>query len=320
MSYAQIDISEVGPAEYPLINVLRDTIFGEFNHRYAATFDEVIEGKQDVLALIAHLEGNPVGYKIGYRERPRQYLSWTGGVLPDYRGQGIARRMQDWQHAWLRARGYTSVAFNSFNKFRAMVTFGLASGFVPDAVNIRPENELSIHFTKDLTAPEPPRREKLPPAEVHVESVGPDYHGLIAQMISELLEPTTEAELDREMDAPDALALVAFVDGKPVGFKAGRGRDKRRRLFESRTGGVLPGYRDRGVATALAEHQIRVVERLGYRAIQTNAKNHNTPQILMQFKLGFNLCGLTFNERRQAALVVMERQLGGGGTGRGTPA
>src|SRR5258705_9051549 len=148
MSYAQLDIPEVGPAEYPLIKVLRDTIFGEFNHRYAATFDEVIEGKQDVLALIAHLEGNPVGYKIGYRERPRHYLSWTGGVLRDYRGQGLARRMQDWQHGWLRARGYTSVGFNSFNKFRAMVTFGLASAFVPDAVNIRPEKELSIHFTK----------------------------------------------------------------------------------------------------------------------------------------------------------------------------
>ena len=42
MSYAQIEITEVGPAEYPLIRVLRDTIFGEFNHRYANTFDEAV--------------------------------------------------------------------------------------------------------------------------------------------------------------------------------------------------------------------------------------------------------------------------------------
>src|SRR5215212_4475809 len=98
MGYGQIDISEVGPAEYPLIRVLRDTIFGEFKHRYAVPFEDGIKGKEDVLALIAHLEGNPVGYKVGYRERPGQYYSWTGGVLPDYRGQGLARQMQAWQH------------------------------------------------------------------------------------------------------------------------------------------------------------------------------------------------------------------------------
>src|SRR3712207_3301408 len=121
MSYAQIEITEVGPAEYPLIRVLRDTIFAEFSHRYATTFEEGIEGRQDVLALMAHLEGNPVGYKIGYRDRPRSYYSWSGGVLKDYRGSGVARRMQHWQHAWLRARGYHFVRFTSFNKFRPML-------------------------------------------------------------------------------------------------------------------------------------------------------------------------------------------------------
>ena len=45
----------------------------------------------DVLALIAHLEGNPVGYKIGYYDKPGLYYSWSGGVLKDYRGQGVAR-------------------------------------------------------------------------------------------------------------------------------------------------------------------------------------------------------------------------------------
>src|SRR5258706_1261608 len=164
MPYSQIDISEVGPAEYPLIAVLRDTIFGEFNHRYAATFDEQIEGRQDVLALIAHLEGNPIGYKVGYRDRPRIYHSWTGGVLKDYRGQGIALRMQQWQHSWLRARGYQKVIFNSFNKFRPMLQFGLSTGFIPTGIDVRPENDISISFTKDLAQHDPPTRQKRPPA------------------------------------------------------------------------------------------------------------------------------------------------------------
>src|SRR5688572_4853214 len=144
MSYSTIDITEVGPPEYPLIAVLRDTIFGEFKHRYAATFAEQIEGRRDVLALIAHLEGNPVAYKVGYQDKPRRYYSWTGGVLRDYRGQGLARRMQHWQHQWLRGRGYQSVSFNSFNKFRPMLQFGLSSGFLPTGYDLRPENECSI--------------------------------------------------------------------------------------------------------------------------------------------------------------------------------
>src|SRR5687767_7737821 len=125
MAYAQIDISEVGPAEYPLIKVLRETIFGAYRHRFAGSFDEEIEGRQDVFALIAHLEGNPVGYKVGYRYKPGRYYSWTGGVLPDYRRSGVARRMQEWQHGWCRSRGYKFIEFNSFNKFSEMLLFGL---------------------------------------------------------------------------------------------------------------------------------------------------------------------------------------------------
>jgi ribosomal protein S18 acetylase RimI-like enzyme len=310
MAYAQIEITEVGPAEYPLLKVLRDTIFGEFNHRYANTFDEVIEGRQDVLALMAHLEGNPVGYKIGYRERPRHYHSWTGGVLKDYRGQGVARRMQEWQHAWLRARGYQTVGFNSFNKFGAMMRFGLATGFVPDAVNIRPENELAIHFTKDLTKPDPPRREKAAvPTAVHVEAVGPNYHGLIAQIATETVLEHTEEQIDRAMANRDSLALVAFVDNRPVGFKTGWGRDPMRFYYHSHMGGVLPEYRGMGVATALARHQLRTIAGMGYRKVGYFTKHDNIPMIRMALGLGFGFIGMQFKTQERFAQVMLERDI-----------
>jgi ribosomal protein S18 acetylase RimI-like enzyme len=310
MAYAQIEITEVGPAEYPLMAVLRDTIFGEYKHRYATTFEEGIEGRQDILALMAHLEGNPVGYKIGYRDRPRHYYSWTGGVLRDYRGQGVARRMQEWQHGWLRARGYQSVGFNSFNKFGAMLRFGLSTGFVPDSVSVRPENELSIHFTKDLTKPDPARRVKGTPAAVHIESVGPTYHGLIAELASETVEPTTEEQVDQEMAGDDPLALVAFVEGKPVGFKIGRGRGGRRRVYLSRLGGVLAEYRGRGIAGALARHQLRAAAGMGYPAVRCHTKHDNVPMIRLGLRMGFTINGMLFHEQRKLALVVLERQIG----------
>ncbi len=151
MSYTQIEISEVGRDEYPLMQVLRDTIFGQYGHRLSETIVSGAEGKQDLIALIAHLEGNPVGYKIGYRMGATHFHSWTGGILADYRRQGVGRRMQNYQHAMLRGRGYKTVGFTTFNKFREMILFGLSSGFQPVGIELKVENEISINFRKDLT-------------------------------------------------------------------------------------------------------------------------------------------------------------------------
>src|SRR3954451_950648 len=185
MGYAQIEICEVGPAEDPLISVLRDSVFNEFGHVYRTSFEDMVRDRQDLICLMAHLEGNPVGYKVGYREKPGVYYSYSGGVLKDYRGQGVAKRLQDWQHAAIRARGYKTVTFTSFNKFRSMLLFGLASGFVPVGIEHRPEGEISVRFQKDLARADAQRAPKLPRAAVHVESVGPTYNGAIAGICSE---------------------------------------------------------------------------------------------------------------------------------------
>jgi GNAT superfamily N-acetyltransferase len=310
MSYTTIDITEVGPAEFPLIAVLRDTIFGEFKHRFAGSFAEQIEGQRDVLALIAHLEGNPVAYKVGHQDRPRRYHSWTGGVLRDYRGQGIAKRLQAWQHGWLRARGYESVSFNSFNKFRPMLQFGLSSGFVPTGVTLRQENELSIGFVKDLTKADPPPRERVAPAAVHVESVSPNFHGLIARLATELGDVRSEAEVDREMTGADPLALVAFVEDRPVGFVIGRGVGDEPGVYASRLGGVLPAWRDRGVGEALLAQLSKAAGGVGYRVLRCRAPHDDAPLIRACLNLGFDFNGMTFDGGRKAMTVVLERALG----------
>jgi GNAT superfamily N-acetyltransferase len=301
--YSQIEISEVGPAEYPLIAVLRDTIFAEFKHRYSAPLEEQAKDRKDVLALIAHLEGNPVGYKIGYHDRPGLYYSWSGGVLKDYRGQGVARRMQEWQHAWLRARGYRMVQFTSFNKFRGMLQFGLSTGFVPTGVDLSPEGELSIKLRKDLAQPDPPQRATLPRAKVHVESVGPNYHGLIAQFASETLKPTTEEAIDRAMAGPNSLALIAFVGSTPVGFAVGHGHDNGDGRFEVTQLGVLPAHRDQGVATAILRHALSATPG---RAVRLNTAPDNVPAIRAALHAGFDIAGMLYDARLRAPLVVLE--------------
>ncbi len=170
----EIGITEVGPAEYPLMEVLRESIFAPFGHRSLTSIADNVVGRHDVLALIAHLEGNPIGYKIGFRDRPGIYHSSSGGVLPDYRRLGLGRRMQDWQHQFAVARGYKTVYFNTFNYFRGMMHQALAAGFRPVGAEWRELKVMSFKFVKELAGelPAPPPsadREPLDPGQGRME-------------------------------------------------------------------------------------------------------------------------------------------------------
>lgn len=167
----ELGITEVGPAEYPLIEVLRQTIFDEVGHVSRTTIAEDLEGKQDVLALIAHLEGNPVGFKVGHAgDRPGVYYSKAGGVLKEYRRQGLAARMQDWQHRFARSRGYRQVYFNSFSHFPEMILFGLSTGFAPVAAERRELGGMSFRFARSLE--QEPHRSSAPLSAVDPPSEG----------------------------------------------------------------------------------------------------------------------------------------------------
>ena len=149
----ELGITEVGPAEYPLIEVLRRTVFDEFGHQSLSTIAEDLHEQQDILCLIAHLEGNPIGFKVGHRERAGVYYSKSGGVLKEYRRLGLATRMHQWQVTFAKSRGYHRVWFNTFNHFDNMVRFGLRHGFLPVSIERRELGRFSWKFALDLNCP-----------------------------------------------------------------------------------------------------------------------------------------------------------------------
>jgi GNAT superfamily N-acetyltransferase len=160
----ELGITEVGPAEYPLIEVLRSTVFNEFGHQSLSTLADDLQEQQDVLCLIAHLEGNPIGFKVGHRDRAGVYYSKCGGVLKDYRRLGLATRMHQWQVTFAKARGYRRIWFNTFNYFDNMVRFGLRHGFVPISIEHRELGRFSWKFALDLNDPAVGLNETIGPA------------------------------------------------------------------------------------------------------------------------------------------------------------
>jgi GNAT superfamily N-acetyltransferase len=147
-----IEITEAGEAEYPLLEVLRETVFGEFGHVSRAPIAESLKDHADLLVLIAHLEGNPVGFSAGYRRKPRVFYINFMAIQRDYRGQGIGREFMRRQEMFARSRGYTQIEFNTFNHFPAMLRLGLAMGYLPVGVEQHEgtDEDLAIRFGKSL--------------------------------------------------------------------------------------------------------------------------------------------------------------------------
>ncbi len=156
-----IEISEVGPAEYPLLDVLRDTVFGAFGHRSHNPIAAALADRPDLLTLIAHLEGNPVGFSAGGRRKPGTYYVNFLAILPEYRRQGLGRRLMERHEAAARAAGYKQIEFNTFNHFPSMPRVGLALGYRPVGVeqHARTDFDLQIRFGKPLQSP--PRRQDV---------------------------------------------------------------------------------------------------------------------------------------------------------------
>ncbi len=120
---AVLTIEEVGLDQLELIRELNLLIFEE--ERIINTFD-----REDLLILLARVNGMPAGFKIGYRENGRTFYSAKGGVLSEYRRQGIARQLLYVMMDWARQRGYKRFAYDTFpNRHPGMTVLGLTEGF-----------------------------------------------------------------------------------------------------------------------------------------------------------------------------------------------
>jgi GNAT superfamily N-acetyltransferase len=148
----ELGVAEVGPAEYPLIEVLRETVFGEFGHRSHSAIATQLADRPDLLVLMAHLEGNPIGFSAGYRRTVESYYVNYMAVLRDYRGQGIGKRFLKWHEDFARARGYGRIEFTTFNHFPGMMRLGARTGYLPIGLEQHQGtgNDLAVRFGKSL--------------------------------------------------------------------------------------------------------------------------------------------------------------------------
>jgi len=118
-----VRIVEVGLSQMDVIRSLNEIIFEE--ERVINTLE-----REDLLMLLAYLGDEPIGFKIGYRESRFVFYSAKGGVLPEYRRCGIARRLLDEMLRRVKEKGYVRFAFDTFpNRHPGMAVLALTEGF-----------------------------------------------------------------------------------------------------------------------------------------------------------------------------------------------
>lgn len=69
-----------------------------FDPSPSLVFADVVREKRRAAALVAWSGSVPVGFKLGYERSGEEFHSWLGGVHPEFRRRGIARRLLHLQH------------------------------------------------------------------------------------------------------------------------------------------------------------------------------------------------------------------------------
>ena len=106
------------------------------------------------LALLAHIDGEVVGCKLGYaladEEGKKVFYSWLGGVNPGFRKRGVAGALLAYQEDWLKIQGYAEVRVKSMNHYPNMLRFLIGKGYQITGLEPGAPEKLKVHFAKHL--------------------------------------------------------------------------------------------------------------------------------------------------------------------------
>jgi len=130
---AEIVIDRLDPTDLTLLTHLNNQVFRP--ERDLAFFERRFRNRMNPLVLGARIKDEAVGFLAGMELKPSVYFSWLVGVLPDARRMGVASQLMNAAEDWARERGYRAIRFETGNKHRAMLHFGVAAGY--DIIGIR---------------------------------------------------------------------------------------------------------------------------------------------------------------------------------------
>ncbi|MEQ1724088.1 MAG: GNAT family N-acetyltransferase [Pseudobdellovibrio sp.] len=124
--------------EFKKTTTLEDTVLKQVADVYQTAFGKpmdlvkvksVIQAHTKFFSILVYEGSKLVGFKLGYVRDQVQFYSWLGGVLPEYRGLGLASELMRQQHAWCVEQKFNKIRTHTTNKFPEMISLNLKHGF-----------------------------------------------------------------------------------------------------------------------------------------------------------------------------------------------
>ena len=113
-------------------------------------FKQRFQEKENICSIIVFDSKNPIGFKIGYKYNDITFYSWVGGVLPEYRKRGIAKKLVTLQEQWAKENSFLKLRTKSMNRFKPMMILNLKNGLDIVSVYTNSTNQTKIVFEKEL--------------------------------------------------------------------------------------------------------------------------------------------------------------------------
>lgn len=129
----------------------------------------------------------------------------------------------------------------------------------------------------------------------------------IHAMLPEMRPAESTAHYANRIKNRPHLALAAFIDNQPAGFKLGYAEDEQ--TFYSWLGGVVPTYRRMGVAKALIEAQEHWAINAGYKRIKVKSMNRYPGMLRLLIGTGYMIEGYEANGEPMEAKILFSKIL-----------
>lgn len=128
----------------------------------------------------------------------------------------------------------------------------------------------------------------------------------LSRLIPEFDGPPDAEAYRRRLEGVPHLLLAAFYEQEAVGFKVGYQREH---YFYSWMGGVLPDFRQFGLARALARRQEAWAKAAGYDSITFKTRNQHKAMLIFALRNGFDIIGFREKESIATNRILLRKTL-----------
>lgn len=148
----------------------------------------------------------------------------------------------------------------------------------------------------------------MPPSDLKIRQGTIEEAVELSLHIPEFKNPADAAIYRNRLKGKDHLILIAQMDQKPCGFKVGYNREDDG-SFYSWMGGILPGYRRKAIASALAIEMESFCRNHGYTHLRMKTRNQHKAMLQFALNNDFYIIGFKPYPDPSDSRIILEKEL-----------